>query len=100
MALIKRNKEQEAAWKLYCKFFELTPQPYTIENIPTGDMGTLQFQNWDKDWATNFAKKAAIVCIENMILSMEFLIIDNMDNDSMMDRLNFLDKVQTELYKL
>lgn len=96
----KKITPEESAKELYKKFWRLTPQPYRIVSADSEDYPDLKFEEWDKDWANKLAKASALKCIEEMILSLEFLIIENMDNDSIMKRLDYLDKVQTELYKI
>lgn len=55
---------QDKAKELYSKFFITTPQPSYIENH-----GELKFEKWDDNWTKTMAKKQALICVEEILLS-------------------------------
>jgi len=59
---------KEKASQLFAKFFCATPQPYTIENI-----GGLNFNDWDKNWTNETAKKYAIIMVDEIINDIGFI---------------------------
>ena len=80
---LRLTRQQEKARELIARFYKADE----VER-PTGLMEMA------------LAQECALICIEEMILSIEFLVIDNMENESIMKLLNNLDKIQTEILNL
>jgi len=78
-----------------------TPKDAAVELIERHRFLIVQRQyKCDTEQVYELAKCSAMITINELILSMEFLSIDNMDNESVMNRLNVLDEIETEIYKL
>ena len=48
----------------------------------------------------NHSKKCALICIEEMILLIEFEVLHQPNNKRLISKLNFLDEVKREIEKL
>lgn len=57
---------KQKAKELIDRFFRITPQPYTIDEIKWNGK-ILKLNEWDKDWTKNFSKQSALICVDEMI---------------------------------
>ena len=89
---------KEKAKELYSQFFCATPQPYTESNIQG-----LRFQDWDKEWTKNTAKKYCLIAVDEMIKQNGELYLSDLGEKAIeyyKEKNAYLFEVKSEIEKL